>query len=403
MARAELKDILGRIRESAAKYKGRGITEQDTKNALIEPVLAALGWPKEDLDRVRAEYRPTSKYNPVDYALLTGGRPVMFVEAKALDVSIDEHRFIVQVLSYANVAGVDWALITNGYQWDLYSVFARVDAAQKRFFTTNVEATDFIEWMSWLTPGFLEGNGLERFWRLVVAERRVKDAITDLLRSRDDGLVQLLAGKTALAATDVALALQSLQFQFDGPSMNVRAELLSEDGAPSTASKPAIGRTELPMPPSAEPERRPTTSVQPAAPSRPAASGPTRRRSNRSADLLPPPPPGRRPRLLRIGSTTMEVSNWKDLWLKVIHYIHQHAPERYDQLFTDPAGAGRKGRYIDREESKLRVPLEIPGGFAEGNLSAAQIVRVSSRLLDLTGLTYHGAEYELVPTDQAAD
>ena len=57
MAQVEkLSTTLTMVAALAAEYEGKGITEQDTKNALIEPVLAALGWPKTDLALVRAEY-----------------------------------------------------------------------------------------------------------------------------------------------------------------------------------------------------------------------------------------------------------------------------------------------------------------------------------------------------------
>lgn len=131
-------------------YSKKGLTEQDTKNALIEPVLDALGWPKTDLDRVRSEYRHISNEDPVDYTLLSSGRPVMFVEAKALDVPIDDYKAIRQVLDYANRANVAWALLTNGRKWTLYSAFARVEAQQKQFFSIQIHDPDAQEWLKWL-------------------------------------------------------------------------------------------------------------------------------------------------------------------------------------------------------------------------------------------------------------
>lgn len=42
-----------------SKYRGQGLTEQDTKNALIEPVLAELGWPKSNgCGSLRTTFQP---------------------------------------------------------------------------------------------------------------------------------------------------------------------------------------------------------------------------------------------------------------------------------------------------------------------------------------------------------
>jgi hypothetical protein len=86
------KEQIARVAALVEKYAGQGLTEQDTKNALIEPLLKVIGWPKDDLERVRAEYRHMAQSNPVDYALMSRGRPVLLVEAKALDAHIDEHK-----------------------------------------------------------------------------------------------------------------------------------------------------------------------------------------------------------------------------------------------------------------------------------------------------------------------
>jgi hypothetical protein len=53
----ELDHALATVRDRIAKYQRQGIGEQDTKAALIVPVLRALGWDVEDLEDVKLEYR----------------------------------------------------------------------------------------------------------------------------------------------------------------------------------------------------------------------------------------------------------------------------------------------------------------------------------------------------------
>src|SRR5258708_3019310 len=45
------------------------IGEQNTKAALIDPILIALGWDLHENDEIRREYRRKPQDNPVDYSL----------------------------------------------------------------------------------------------------------------------------------------------------------------------------------------------------------------------------------------------------------------------------------------------------------------------------------------------
>ena len=67
---SSLDQTLAQVRERVDRHRGSPIGEQNTKAALIEPILRALGWAVEDPEEVWREYRRRSSDNPVDYALL---------------------------------------------------------------------------------------------------------------------------------------------------------------------------------------------------------------------------------------------------------------------------------------------------------------------------------------------
>jgi hypothetical protein len=69
--RQSLTSVLPKLRKRIQKIQNRNenIGEQNTKAALIDPLLAALRWDVEDIDEVSREYRRKSQDNPVDYAL----------------------------------------------------------------------------------------------------------------------------------------------------------------------------------------------------------------------------------------------------------------------------------------------------------------------------------------------
>jgi hypothetical protein len=85
--RQSLTSVLPKLRKRIQKIQIRNenIEEQNTKAALIDPLLAALGWDVEDIDEVSREYRRKSQDNPVDYALFMLRSSRLFVEAKGLE------------------------------------------------------------------------------------------------------------------------------------------------------------------------------------------------------------------------------------------------------------------------------------------------------------------------------
>ena len=94
-----------------------GKNEIRTRNVLVDPVLRSLGWDVGNLADVEVEFGPSKKR--VDYALLGDARkPLVLVEAKKLDESLDSHR--TQILTYCTEIGIPYAVLTDGNCWDIY-------------------------------------------------------------------------------------------------------------------------------------------------------------------------------------------------------------------------------------------------------------------------------------------
>ena len=91
--------LLEGLDQAAARLErlgGKPLGEQDTKAALISPVLRALGWDVEDVEQVRHEYRHQGSDRPVDYALLLSRVPQWFVEAKGNGENLSDRRWAGQ-------------------------------------------------------------------------------------------------------------------------------------------------------------------------------------------------------------------------------------------------------------------------------------------------------------------
>ncbi len=109
-----------------------------TRTALIDPLLTALGWDVSDPGLVTPEY--TVGQGRADYALIDGGpRPgsVAIVEAKSLDSFLND-RERNQMLTYANMEGVKYAILTNGDCWELYDIFKPAHLNERRLLSVKI-------------------------------------------------------------------------------------------------------------------------------------------------------------------------------------------------------------------------------------------------------------------------
>ena len=123
MALDDLKETIETLRERIQTHRPylEGY-ETRTRQALIDPMLRALGWDVEDPNSVELEYGIDRKW--ADYALMGSERPIAVIEAKALGTELNNN-VKMQVLNYANTDGIDYMAVTNGDHWQMFDVFKR--------------------------------------------------------------------------------------------------------------------------------------------------------------------------------------------------------------------------------------------------------------------------------------
>jgi len=105
-------------------------TEEATKNALVMPFLAALGYNVFDPTEIVPEYTAdvgTKKGEKVDYAIMRDGSPIMLIECKAAHVKLGDKQDS-QLYRYFGVTPVRIAVLTNGIH---YKFFADLDEPNK--------------------------------------------------------------------------------------------------------------------------------------------------------------------------------------------------------------------------------------------------------------------------------
>ncbi|MCE2463673.1 MAG: type I restriction enzyme HsdR N-terminal domain-containing protein [Dehalococcoidia bacterium] len=115
-----LLSLVERLRERIDSHGAalRG-SEALTRYALIDPMLRELGWDTSDPEMVIPEY--SSGGGRADYALLSAGKPVMMVEAKKLDESLQSA--LNQAINYS-ISGTGnkarYFSVTDGANWVMY-------------------------------------------------------------------------------------------------------------------------------------------------------------------------------------------------------------------------------------------------------------------------------------------
>ena len=123
MALDDLKETIESLRECIQTHRAYlAGDETRTRQALIDPMLGALGWDVRNPAQVHLEYRGTS--GKPDYALFSQGKVVALIEAKKLKVPNSRIK-VGQVIKYARdkvLTSLKYVVWTNGDHWQIWSI-----------------------------------------------------------------------------------------------------------------------------------------------------------------------------------------------------------------------------------------------------------------------------------------
>ena len=113
-------ELFEEVKQRFEDHKG-DFSEFRTRILLIDPVLRLLGWDVENPGLVVLEYQPnTQNRKSADYVLKNKGKNVVIVEAKNIDIDIENWEHRDQADDYARYAEVKFFVLTNGVKWLLY-------------------------------------------------------------------------------------------------------------------------------------------------------------------------------------------------------------------------------------------------------------------------------------------
>lgn len=207
--------------------------EQNTKSALIGPVLTALGWDLTNPGEVFHEYSKQPQDPRVDYALFVQGKPRVVLEAKDLHKDLSDRKWASQICQYANLLGVEWCLLTNGDEYRLYNTHATVEWEQKLFRAVRVsEPMDLprtLDTLELLTKDHVAENRLRALWHADFTDRRVGQAVRHLFASQDPSLIRWLrkrVGDLPPAAIKESLGRAEVHLEFQDGAAASRSQIV---------------------------------------------------------------------------------------------------------------------------------------------------------------------------------
>ncbi len=210
-----LDETISRIRQKLRECDS--LNEATTKTAFIQPIIDALGWDLTDPSEVTLEFKLSAGHNPVDFALLLHGKPVLFIEAKAWGTPLDGAKIAQQITSYAVQAGVQWIVITDGNEYRVYNTHAAVPLEEKLLRTARITDEDqgIQTLLGYLSKQSIADNGLSTLWAADDSSRRVLDALRSMFSSPPNGdLVELIAKESGVPRDGVRGALEGLDAHF---------------------------------------------------------------------------------------------------------------------------------------------------------------------------------------------
>ena len=117
--------------------------EQATKNALIEPFIAALGYSTRNTNEVAPEYPVTvgNQTQRADYAILRDGNPIILFECKSLDTPLNKD--MPQLYQYFTPTPAHFGVLTNGVVYKFFSDLEKDNVMdQTPFLEVDIRSAD---------------------------------------------------------------------------------------------------------------------------------------------------------------------------------------------------------------------------------------------------------------------
>lgn len=238
-----IRDDVKKILAVAEKLKSAAGNEANTKALVIEPMLLALGWDTADLDQIVREWRVYDNTS-LDYALMIEDGPALYLEAKAINKTLDDKQFVAQAVNYANNDGVLWCVLTNGLIWRVYKTNEPVPMDKKLLFEVDLadvaagSAAEAVASLQLLSRKSIIDGSLDLWGERVFTDTRVRQALGQLASDPPEVLLGVILGAMGKPDVEPSRLRESVARVFDsqlgaavsgnGPRPSAREPLVAQ-------------------------------------------------------------------------------------------------------------------------------------------------------------------------------
>lgn len=130
-------------------------------NSLLTEVLGYT-----ELDEIKTEYQIRGEY--ADYVIQVQRKKHFVVEVKSIQLDLNE-KHLRQSVSYAANEGIDWIILTNGKQIELYRMLFGKPISTRKIFAFDLSNKEDLkkvpEFLIYLTKKSVMNDELEDFWK----------------------------------------------------------------------------------------------------------------------------------------------------------------------------------------------------------------------------------------------
>jgi hypothetical protein len=158
--------MLSALKEYRRRYLKKNIAELDESgtrlmiNHFLTDILGFIS-----LEEIKTEYMIRGTY--ADYVIQRGGVRDFLVEVKALSLNLSE-KHLRQVVNYGANEGIDWALLTNGRQFEFYKIIFDKPIDYRMVLSVDLtEATNLkgaVEALQYLHKDEVRKKSLDLLW-----------------------------------------------------------------------------------------------------------------------------------------------------------------------------------------------------------------------------------------------
>jgi hypothetical protein len=226
---ATLKDQLNAYKRKYMRKEFSKLDESATRIMTNYFLTEILGY--QELEEIKTEYRIKSEY--ADYVVQLKRKKHFVVEVKSIDLDLNE-KHLRQSLSYAANEGIDWILLLNGREIQLFRVnFGKPISTTLIYKIDLLDKDDFKKAPSllwYLTKRAVEKGELEIFWKRTNALNPVN--LSKLLYSEEivKRLRNDLKDQTGIyfQTEDVARSLAQIiceKVEFPKPKLRVKKQV----------------------------------------------------------------------------------------------------------------------------------------------------------------------------------